>query len=321
MLKKIGMGIGAAVGLLFLLAVVALVWAHVAIRRERTSLPNLEQAKEAVEGPNGPTRVSYINTASQVMPRSGVLDPGKDPSPSLPYTMSHPSFVLEWPDGKILLVDAGMTRKGAEDFGANIEALGGADKIQVLTPTAEALGDARRRVKGAIFTHLHTDHVDGMPEVCRGLPAPVDVFMSEAQLERPNYTTRPGHSLMHSTECLNLEKLGGLALKKVDGFPGVFVVAAGGHTPGSQIILAGIGEGDQRRLYAFTGDTVNNVDGITYDIPKPLLYRTLIVPEDEERQHELRLWLRELHDKDGFILVPAHDQNQIERAGIPKWGS
>lgn len=317
MLKKIAVAVGALMSAVVLLTGLGLFWAHVAIRRERTALPDPSDVAKALSAADGPVRVSYINTASQVMPRSSVLETDKDPSPALPYTMSHPSFVLEWSDGRILLVDSGMTKQGAADFGKPLEELGGAEAIQPLTPAAEALGGARSRVKGVIFSHLHTDHVGGIPDVCRGLRDPIPVFMSEAQMERPNYTTRPGRNLLEETSCLRLERLGGLSLKPVEGFPGIYVVAAAGHTPGSQIIVAAVGEGDSRRLFAFVGDTVNNIDGVTYDIPKPLLYRILIVPEDETRQGDLRRWLRELHDHHGFTLLPAHDQQQLERSGIP----
>ena len=104
-----------------------------------------------------------------------------------------------------------------------------------------------------------------------------------------------------------------------DVFPGVFVIPAGGHTPDSQIIVAHVAGPDTPRTYVFVGDIVNNIDGINYDVPKPLLYRTLVVPEDDTRQSELRLFLRELRDRFGFILLVSHDQRQIERSGIAPW--
>lgn len=319
MLKRIAIGVGALFAGILLLIVGGLLWAHVGIRNERTPLPDIAEVTKALASGGGPAKLSWINTASQVMPRSSVLDPERDPSTTTPYVMSHPSFVLEYADGRILLVDTGMTRDGAAEFGRPLEEMGGAEPMQVLTPAAEALGAARTRVKGTIFSHLHSDHVGGMPDVCNGIADRVKVFMTEAQMERPNYTTRPGRNLLENTDCVRLERLGGVSLKPVEGFEGVYVVAAGGHTPGSQVVLAAVGEGAARKLVAFAGDTVNNVDGITYDVPKPLLYRLLIVPEDETRQTEMRHWLRDLHDQAGFVLLPAHDQQQIERSGVPKF--
>ena len=268
---------------------------------------------------DAPRRVSVINTASQAMPRASVLDAARDPHGERPYVMSHPAFVLEWKDGRILLVDAGMTEAGARAFGTPLEWVGGADPLVPHRSAAAALSAVAERVRGVVFTHLHTDHVEGIGELCSRvnmLPVP----MTAAQAEHINYTTRPGLGLLEEAECVHLERASGGPLFPVAGFPGVFLIDAGGHTPGSQIVLAFTRDGDgTERRYAFTGDIVNHIDGITYDVPKPFLYRLLVVPEAEERQHELRLFLKRLHDEAGFALLVSHDQRAIEAAGVPEW--
>jgi glyoxylase-like metal-dependent hydrolase (beta-lactamase superfamily II) len=306
--------------------VLGLTWAHLTIRRERAPLPTAEAIVANVAGDDRPVRLTYINTASQPMPRADVLDPRHDPQPTEPYVMSHPSFVLEWADGRMLLIDTGMTHAGAIAFGTPIQRWGGGAPIQPLGSVAEQLGDARRRVRGVIFTHLHTDHTGGIGSLCRGMRHRVRVFMTAAQAQRPNYTTRPGLRLVNGARCVRIEPLAGGPLMSVHGvgratFPGVFVLAAGGHTPGSQIIVAHVVGPNGPRTYVFVGDIVNNIDGITYDIPKPLLYRLLVVPEDEQRQSELRRFLRELRDRFGFTLLVSHDQRQIEHSGIAAWTS
>jgi glyoxylase-like metal-dependent hydrolase (beta-lactamase superfamily II) len=309
--------------LIFLVIVVGglsagLVWAHVAIRRERAPLPPPASLFSDASGA-GPTRVSVINTASQAMPRAAVLDVARDPKTNAPYVMSHPSFVLEWADGKILLVDTGMSRAAAVSFGKPIETMSGGAAIVPLGSAAEQLGPAAKQVQGVIFTHLHTDHVDGIGELCAAAQHPLPVFMTEAQAERPNYTTRPGVRLINEASCAHRTSLMGESPFAVRGFPGVAVIAAGGHTPGSQIIIATVGQGNQQRRFAFVGDTVNNIDGVLHNIPKPTLYRLFIVPEDETRQDELRRYLLQLHDAFAVTILPAHDQLNIEGSGIAAW--
>jgi glyoxylase-like metal-dependent hydrolase (beta-lactamase superfamily II) len=323
MLKRVGLSLGALLVIAVAAAAVGLVRAHLAIRRETAPLPTLD-AIAAVSGvgalvDDAPVRLSVINTASQAMPRSSVLDPGRDPHGDQPYLMSHPAFVLEWKDGRLLLVDVGMTPPEAARFGKPLEWLGGAQPMQPHGSAAERLGDAAPRVKGIVFTHLHSDHVGGITDICKRLNT-VRVPMTEAQAEHSNYTTRPGHDLLDEADCVHLERVTGGPLFPVPGFPGVFLIDAGGHTPGSQIVLAFVHAADGApHRYAFTGDIVNNVDGITYDIPKPLLYRTLMVPESEARQTELRAFLKRLHDEAGFSLLVAHDQHTIDANGVPEW--
>lgn len=316
MIKKILKTLGALLLLAVVVLAAGLSWAHWAIRQEHAALPSFDTLLAAnTEG--GPVKLSYINTATQEMPRSSVLDPKQDPKPHDPYVMSHPSYVLEWPDGRILLVDTGMTRQGATDFGRPIELMGG-KPIQPLVSAAEKLGPARSRVAGAVFTHLHTDHVGGITGLCAN-DKPIPVFMTPAQAQRPNYTTRPGLDMLRKSGCAQLQELPETSLAPVPDFPGVYVIPAGGHTPGSQIIIANLQTANGVRRVAFIGDIVNNIDGVNHNLPKPFFYSLLIVPEDRSRLDELRRWLRTLRDSHGVQLLAAHDQLDIERNQIPPW--
>ncbi len=322
MVNKVLLGLVTLILLAVAVLAAGLAWTHSAIRRERAALPERAVVTlAATKFRDLPVRLSMINTASQPMPRSAVLDSSKDPQPSEPYVMSHPSFVIEWADGRILLVDVGMTRQGAIDFGKPIEWLGGGAPIKPLTSVAERLGDARRRVQGVVFTHLHTDHVGGISELCQERDHPIRVFMTEAQAERPNFTTRPGLNLLRASACVQQERLGASKLMPIPGFDGVFVIAAGGHTPGSQIVVAVIPESASARGYVFTGDIANNTDGITHNIPKPSLYSLLMVPEDAQRLDELRRYLKDLRDGNNFTLLVSHDQAALERSGVPAWSN
>ena len=136
-------------------------WMHLDIEKYRAPLPLVADILALDQAGDLPMKVSVIETAQQTMPRAGVLDPGSDPNPTAPYVMTHPSFVLEWADGRLLLIDVGMTRAGAIEFGQPTERFFGAGPIEPLTTAAVALGSAATRVQGMVFTHLHTDHVGG----------------------------------------------------------------------------------------------------------------------------------------------------------------
>jgi len=321
MVRKILIAIGALILAAIGFVAAGLTWAHYAIDQERAPLPaRIEVTLAAAMYKDLPVRLSMINTASQPMPRSAVLDASKDPHPNEPYVMSHPSFVLEWADGRMLLIDTGMTRQGAIDFGRPLEWLGGAAPIEPHGSVKEKLGDARKRVQGVIFTHLHIDHVGGIAELCDGLDHPLKVFMTDAQAERPNFTTRPGLKLLQKSGCIHEQRLRGTRLLPVPGFDGVFIIAAGGHTPGSQMVATVVPEADGARGYVFTGDVVNNIDGVNFNLPKPYLYSLLIVPEDGQRLDDLRRYLKDLHEGNNFTLLVSHDQLALDRAGVPAWG-
>lgn len=308
---------GVALLLLVLFLVVGLGWAHLAIRNEHAPLPSPAELATGFASEDRPVRLSWINTASQKMPRSAVLDSSQDPNGSEPYTMSFPAFVLEWADGRILLVDAGMPRADAITFGPPAEWAAGADPIEPHQSLADGLGAASDRVGAVVFTHLHTDHVAGVKELCGARSKPIAVPMTKQQAENSNYSTRPGRQIIDENTCLEPKALEPAKIQPIPGFPGVALVAAGGHTPGTQLVVAEVGTGDAARRYAFTGDIVNHIDGVRNDLSKPALYRWLVIPEDDERLGELRRLLGTLERDQGFTLLVSHDQRSIEAVGVP----
>jgi len=177
---------------------------------------------------------------------------------------------------------------------------------------ASALGPATERVAGILFTHLHTDHVEGVLALCAARTgAALPVFQTAAQAELANYTTRPGRKLLARAGCLAPERLPEGRWAAPPGFPGVGVVDAAGHTPGSQVVLAVLSGAAGPRRLAFTGDVANHVEGIRRNVGKPPLYSLLVVPESPERLDRVRAWLGHLERDLGFELVVAHDQAQL----------
>jgi glyoxylase-like metal-dependent hydrolase (beta-lactamase superfamily II) len=312
-----------AFGLLVLVLFLAagLTWTHISLRRSERPLPDLTSLTAPPAAANLPVAVTYINTASQPMPRSAVLTSAADPTPDAEYVMSHPAFVLRWADGRLLLIDAGMSGQGAVEFGRPLEVLGGAGPIRPHSSAAATLAERVRDVRGMLFTHLHIDHVGGLMELCAAHPQRLRVFMTPNQADYGNHTTWSARALIEKAPCVVVSTLPQASLMEIEGLPGVRVFAAGGHTPGTQVVLAWIGGAGEPRLYVFAGDVVNHIDAVSHNISKPFLYRWLVVPEDDTRLAELRLLLRRLRDEHGAIIVVSHDELAIQAAGLQPYGA
>jgi glyoxylase-like metal-dependent hydrolase (beta-lactamase superfamily II) len=311
---RFGMG---AFGLVLALAAAGLGLAHREIRARDPALPSDAEVLALAEATGGATAIAWHETASQSVPRRQVLDPELDASPDEPYVMAHSSFALAWPDGRLLLVDLGMEHEAAVAFSRPLRWVGGGIPITFGGP-AEALGPATARVAGVLLSHLHTDHVEGALGLCTARSGTaLPVFQTAAQAELANYTTRPGRSLLERAGCLASRRLADAPLAPVPGFPGVGVVDAAGHTPGSQVVLAVVTDGSRTRRLAFTGDVANHVAGIRQNVGKPLLYRLGIVPESEPRLARVRGWLQHLERDLGYELLVAHDQAQLASLGLP----
>ena len=314
MLRRI-LGLAALLLLgLLLLGAALLGSAHFAMRGLGGPLP---QNLAALDGPDGPQGLVVADTASQRTPRAQVLDPARDPTPDAPYEMSHPSFVLRWADGRRLLVDAGMEPAAARAFGRTLELVGAAP-AEPHGSVVEQIPDLAAGRLAIVFTHLHTDHTQGIGALCaaRG-GAEIELFQTPAQATRGNYTTRPGKTAIEAAGCTRRTLLADEPLAPLPGYPGVGVVWAAGHTPGSQVVIASLpGEAGAPRRIAFAGDVANAIDGIRHDVPKPLLYRLLIVPENDARLAQLRRFLAHL-EQAGVVVVPSHDALHLRSLGLP----
>jgi glyoxylase-like metal-dependent hydrolase (beta-lactamase superfamily II) len=321
LLRRLGVVLAASTGIAVAGLATLLALAHLEIRRRDPELPSDAEVLALAGAADAPSAVAWQLTASQALPRRRVLDPALDPEPGAPYVMSHPSFALAWPDGRLLLVDLGMEREAALAFGRPLAWLGG-EPIVASGGAAAALGPAAERVAAVLFTHLHSDHVEGILALCaaRG-GAALALPQTAAQAELVNHTTRPGHRLLGQAGCLEPRRLAAAPLAPVEDFGGVAVVDAAGHTPGSQVVLAVLHAAGSTRRLAFTGDVANHVAGIRLDVGKPPAYRALVVPEWDERLGRVRRWLRHLEQELGFELVVAHDRAQLEALALPSVAS
>ncbi|MBM4335171.1 MAG: MBL fold metallo-hydrolase [Deltaproteobacteria bacterium] len=317
--RRLGFALGALFGLAFLAVAyvsVGLFLAHRQIRNLDPELPEVDAILAFDPAADLPVSLSWLNTASQKMPRSAVLEPSLDPTPDASYTMAHASFVLEWSDGRIFLVDAGMDRDAALDFGKPLELLAGAEPMVPLGSIAEKLGASLQRVEAIAFTHEHADHTQGVAALCRLHTKPLRLIQNRLQFEQSNYTTRGAQKQIAEAPCLEREVAEGGPLFAVRGFPGLAFFAAAGHTPGSQVFVAHVRGSAGVRTYLLTGDVVNQIDGVRGNIPKPRLYEMLVVPEAPERLDALRRLLAELERDHGASLLVSHDQLSLEASGV-----
>ena len=296
--------------------------AHRHIESIDPALPTATALAALSDVGDAPVRLSMINTAAQVMARSAVLEPSVDPDPESPYAMSHVAFVLEWADGRILLIDAGMDAEAAVGFGAPLEFGAGADPIVPLHSVAEALAEQVDRVAAIAFTHMHTDHTQGIVPLCGARNgASLPVFQTPLQMEERNYTTRPGHASVAEAGCAEPRRLAGGPLYPLPGFPGVAAFSAGGHTPGSQVFVASLpradGSAGERELWFFIGDVANHADAVHHDLPKPYAYSLLLVPESRDRLGRVRRMLRSVTDELAARFLVSHDLHHLEDQGLP----
>jgi glyoxylase-like metal-dependent hydrolase (beta-lactamase superfamily II) len=272
------------------------------------ALRSLRQSYE--RSPAGlPVRLEHSLTAWQTTPRSLVLAGERTPDEEDPYVLTHPSFRFVWPDGGMLVVDAGLSPGEAARFARTTRWLGAGP---VACGRDAFAGIAAGRVRGTLFTHLHVDHLDGLRVLCAGRAA-IAVRVSPEQRASDERFERLGREALDDLAragCVReqpWEVIGdGLAAPGIAGFPGVHRIAVPGHTPGSQILVGYLAspQGPPRAV-VIAGDIVNHRAGLRADRPKPWWYRRLLVREDDALQATNRALLARL-EQEGFEIWVNH---------------
>lgn len=297
-MRKLARALLAVVGLALLGLAVLLVPAHWQTRRIAPPLPGLADLRALAAVPDGPVSVELLVNASQSAPR-GVL--------------GHDVFLVRWGDGRTFMIDAGMDRDEAAEFAELLKLMWGADEARFFGDVAELLGHEVKQVQGVGFTHLHIDHSQGVVPFCAARGRGAAVYQTRWQAEAHNFNTTEGAGLVEAS-CLEPRRLAGDALMRAEGFPGLGVVALGGHTPGSTLFAVPVAG----HLWLFSGDISNTKAALLGDVGKPFFYSYLAVPEHTARTAELRRWLAALDAERDVTVIVSHDLPDIEASGLPE---
>ncbi|MBT7370816.1 MAG: MBL fold metallo-hydrolase, partial [Gammaproteobacteria bacterium] len=236
-MQKLIVGVtGLFLALLIVLSV--LLWpAHKQVRAAAVEVPGVS-VFDSLKTPEGPVRIYYVNTSDQKLPDS---------------VLTHSVFIFEWADGRQFMLDAGMTEARAIEFGENIELALGGDRAQPHGNIASVLGRDIERVSGVGFTHLHIDHTEGVGIFCENTSSEPMLLQTSRQATAHNFNTTEGASIVNSS-CLKGQVVDRPGIVTSDVFPGLGFMGIGGHTPGSTLFAAWLGD----QLYVFSGDITNS---------------------------------------------------------------
>jgi hypothetical protein len=157
-----------------LLLLIFLVPPHLQIRGVEPSLPARPELRALLEASDGPVRLRYVNTSSQRLP-GGIL--------------GHTAFIAEWANGNLFMIDAGMDRSTAMEFGRLMETALGAEEAIPHGTISDLLGDDVSTVEGVAFTHLHIDHTQGIVPFCSVRGKGATLFQTTWQVELQNFNT------------------------------------------------------------------------------------------------------------------------------------
>jgi glyoxylase-like metal-dependent hydrolase (beta-lactamase superfamily II) len=237
-----------------------------------------------------PLRVNVVKFAESRRTKNfSVKGAPKDPS-----IQARTAFQVVYRDGTIM-VDSGMDLQVHKFFGRGVEE-------PYFPEAAKDVERAVRAAKAIVLTHEHGDHIAGVirtPFFAELAPKTVltrtqaQTLMNEPQMPEIKLTPDQVRRFI----VIDYEKYYPFA-------PGIALIKAAGHTPGSQMIYVALDSGKELVL---AGDVAWHMDGVRSVTGKDAPW----IIEDEPAIHGELTWLNGLTKTEkNLTVVLSHDEEQ-----------
>lgn len=186
------------------------------------------------------TLAGLLNLDSEAAVQAGLKD-RDEPIQIYAHLLRHPQF------GNFL-VDTGVSRKVTADPGQEglnwvIQRVMHLDRLEVRKSTDEIVQEANGKLSGVFFTHLHLDHILGMPDIADQVPLYIGETESSETSFRNLFVRGATDHLLKGKQALHEWRFQpdpqGQFEGIIDAFGdgSLFILSVPGHSPGSVAFL------------------------------------------------------------------------------------
>lgn len=246
--------------------------------------------------------------ADQLPTSLRILEIGRDTAPPFaaqagrfgaPVAMSYNAAVIDYPDRQIVIGGA-VDRPTAEGMALS------KTEWRFSDAAYDEMTAAMLSAEQVLMTHEHLDHVMAIARH----PDP-DALAPNLVLNAPQIEALP--LFADGTLAPVLTALpSGLSGDVETIAPGLVVVPAAGHTPGSQMIFISLQNGEEILLI---GDIVWNMGAIEALKTRPVLTQYMVFRPNYEDRAAIKQQVRALHDmmadNPDLTVLPAHDRDWL----------
>ena len=255
----------------------------------------------------GVIRHEAVLSARWAVPLKGLVnldDPAAAALSNGPVPIALPVHVFEHPTHGLFVVDTGITRDRAE--GGHGAAKGGLrvflNNVEPVEPLAAIVERQGKSLAGVWFTHLHSDHVLGLPDVDLSVPlmagpGELESHAGTNALMRRTYRELFRGRSLHTWAFDGTPDVGPLDAIDIFGDGSALALHVPGHTPGSTAYLVNTTDG----RVLITGDCSHTSWGWEHGVT-PGTYT------EDHAQNQVSLdALRGLADTYGWTVYMGHE--------------
>ncbi|MCA9538421.1 MAG: MBL fold metallo-hydrolase [Myxococcales bacterium] len=218
-----------------------------------------------------PVRIRHIEVHRQEMPKGIVA--ASEPF-GQHYDIHAYAIQVVYADGTTGIIDA------INDEASQLE---GGQNPRYFPEAFDAMQTALRKARWIVCTHEHFDHINGVANSPYFDEIIDKTVLTKAQLESPIKLTGITDAMRARVKPWPHEDAAPLA-------PGVVLIPAPSHTPGSQLVYVRLADGAE---YLFVGDIAWNLANIRRPTMHP---RAVEWALEEDYAEDTAHWLRAFHD-------------------------